>query len=295
MSSSFISHRQLIETALQEFAPEGHLLGTKRLNEAIRFALFPGGKRMRPMLALLGAEVAGCCAKSALPAACATEFLHASSLIFDDMPAMDDADVRRGRPALHLSFGEDTALLTALALLNQAYLLFGATPVLLREAVECIGVNGMIGGQAADLAIRAAGSANQRGRESRNRKTTGLMRLTMTAGAIAGGATSNDVRVLAHCGECLGEAYQTYDDLLDEFCGCEQTGKTARQDARHNRASHVAEFGILASREHVYELTEEAKDCLRAHFGGTDAVLAMLSAIDSVMSHSAAPAGLVSA
>jgi geranylgeranyl diphosphate synthase type II len=295
MSSSTISHRELIETALEEFAPSGHLLGAMRLNEAIRFALFPGGKRLRPMLALMGAEVAGCSTASALPAACATEFLHASSLIFDDMPAMDDADVRRGRPALHLSFGEDTALLTALALLNQAYLLFGSTPALLCEAVECIGVNGMIGGQAADLAIRAAGGASHRGRVSRNRKTTGLMRLTMTAGAMAGGASANDVRVLAHCGECLGEAYQTYDDLLDEFGGCEQTGKTARQDSRHHRASHVAEFGIDASREHVYALTEEAKACLRAHFGATNAVLAMLCAIDRVMSHSAAAAGLVSA
>ena len=295
MSGSHISHRELIEGGLERFLPTGHLLGARRLNEAIRYAIFPGGKRMRPLLALMGAEVAGCSAEAALPAACATEFLHASSLIFDDLPAMDDADVRRGRSALHLSFGEDTALLTALALLNQAYALFGVTPDLLREAVECIGVNGMIGGQAADLEIRAAGTASECGRESRNRKTTGLMRLTLTAGAMAAGAKTKDIRALAHCGECLGEAYQTYDDLLDEFGGCEQTGKTARQDARHHRASHVAEFGIEASRRHVYSLTDQAKDCLVTHFGNSRAVFVLLTAIDKVMSHSASAAGLVSA
>ena len=275
--------RELIETGLQEWVPAGHLLACSRLNEAIQYAIFPGGKRMRPMLALLGARVANCCPEEALPAACATEFLHASSLIFDDLPAMDDANVRRGRPALHLRFGEDTALLTALALLNQAYSIFGSTPMLLCEAVECIGVNGMIGGQAADLAIRAAGKANHLGRESRNRKTTGLMRLTLTAGALACRARSQDVKALAHCGECLGEAYQTYDDLLDEF-----------EDARHHRASHVAEFGIEASREHVHELTDEAKDCLLSHFGATEAVMVLVGAIDKVMGQGSS-AGLVSA
>jgi len=294
MSSSFTGLRELIETELQELVPAGHLLAAARLNEAIRFALFPGGKRMRPILALLGAEVAGCCVRDALPAACATEFLHASSLIFDDLPAMDDADVRRSRPTLHLRFGEDTALLAALALLNQAYSLFGSKAALLREAVRCIGVDGMIGGQAADLAIRAAGDASQLGRENRNRKTTGLMRLTLTAGALACGARAQDVRALAHCGECLGEAYQTYDDLLDEFGGCEQTGKTARQDARHHRASHVAEFGIEASREHVHALTDKAKDSLCSHFGSTEAVSVLLGAIDRVMGQASA-AGLVSA
>ena len=86
MSCSYNSHRELIETGLERFLPTGHLLGAKRLNEAVRYAIFPGGKRMRPLLALMGAEVAGCCAEEALPAACATEFLHASSLIFDDLP-----------------------------------------------------------------------------------------------------------------------------------------------------------------------------------------------------------------
>jgi len=287
-------HHELVESGLNQWLPTGRLLAGGRLNEAIRYAIFPGGKRLRPLLALLGAEVAGRSAREAVPAACATEFLHASSLIFDDLPAMDDANLRRGRAALHLRFGEDVALLSALALLNQAYSLFGCSAPLLREAVESIGVDGMIGGQAADLEIRSAGAGSQRGRESRNRKTTALMRLTLTSGALACHARACDIAALARCGECLGEAYQTYDDLLDEFGGCEQTGKPARQDARHCRASHVAEFGIEASREHVCALTAQAKHAITSHFGDSAAGVRLARAIDLVVGQATA-ASLVSA
>ena len=210
------------------------------------------------MLALLGARACGASAERALPAACATEFLHASSLIFDDLPAMDDADLRRGRPALHLVFGEDMALLTGLALLNQAYAIFGTSPELMREAVQCIGVNGMIGGQVADLEIRNSGVATG-DCVSRNQKTTALMRLTLTAGAIACEASAEDVSVLAHSGECLGSAYQIYDDLLDQW-GCrEVTGKPEGQDLRHHRPSNVAEYGLHASLDQVERLVQRSE------------------------------------
>ena len=144
--------RELIEDALQDFLPLSRLESAARLNDAIHYAVFPGGKRMRPLLTLLGARIAGVPLDDALPAACAVEFLHTSSLIFDDLPSMDDAALRRGSATLHLVFGEDIALLAALALLNQAYALFGSNTCLLAEAVACIGSNGMIGGQALDLA-----------------------------------------------------------------------------------------------------------------------------------------------
>ncbi len=194
-----MSYRDLIECRLRELLPESGLPGSDRLNDAIGYAVFPGGKRMRPILTLLGAESVGGDFDAALDAGCAVEFLHASSLIFDDLPAMDNARERRGLPALHLVFGEDVAVLAALALFNQAYAIFGRSPRLIAEATSCIGVSGMIGGQAVE------------GME----KTTSLLRLALTAGAIACGASSADVRALARCGECLGEAYQLYDDLLD--------------------------------------------------------------------------------
>jgi len=245
------------------------------------------------MLALMGAQIVQGNLDRAMPAACATEFLHAASLIFDDLPAMDDADVRRGRPALHLAYGEDIALLTALALLNQSYAIFGRTPALIREATECIGADGMIGGQAVDLDIRTAGGTPEKF-DSRNRKTTALMRLTLTAGAIACGASDRDVDALARCGECLGEAYQIYDDLVDQFGRCEETGKTANQDARHHRPSHVLEFGSDASRDHVASLIAESKQALYSCFGETEAVRVLTTAIDSIVGKLSA-AGLVTA
>lgn len=248
---------------------------------------------MRPILAMMGARIVHSKIERAVPAACATEFLHAASLIFDDLPAMDDADVRRGRAALHLEFGEDVALLTALALLNQAYAIFGRTPALIQEATDCIGVDGMICGQAVDLDIRAAGGTPDKF-DSRNRKTTALMRLTLTAGAIALGADESDVQALARCGECLGEAYQIYDDLLDEFGCCEETGKTAHQDARHQRPSHVLEFGCEASQDHLASLIAESKETLRSCFGETEAVCVLVGAIDSIVGK-VSTAGLVTA
>jgi geranylgeranyl diphosphate synthase type II len=293
MPYSVADYRRLIESGLEDLLPCSRVRAAVRLNSAMHYAIFPGGKRMRPMLALMGAQIVNGNIDLALPAACATELLHAASLIFDDLPAMDDADVRRGRPALHLVFGEDTALLTALALLNQAYAVFGRTPALIREATECIGVDGMIGGQAVDLDIRTAGGAPQKF-DSRNRKTTALMRLTLTAGAISCGADDRDIEALARSGECLGEAYQIYDDLVDQFSRCEETGKPANQDARHQRPSHVLEFGCDASRDHVSSLIAESKETLFNCFGDTEAVIVLTRAIDSIVGKVSA-AGLVTA
>jgi geranylgeranyl pyrophosphate synthase len=295
--SSVIPYRELIETGLQKWLPLGKLRAADRLNEAIHYAVFSGGKRMRPMLALLGANVTGGSEQQALPAACAMEFLHASSLIFDDLPAMDDADVRRGRATVHLAFGEDIALLTGLALLNHSYSLMSSSPELIREAAQCIGVNGMIGGQAADLELlstESLGSQEPSACRSRNRKTTALMRLTMVAGAMACEASSEAVRALAHCGECLGEAYQIYDDLLDQYGCAEITGKTAHQDARHRRASYPSEYGDAMSRNEAAALIQKSKTTIQEQFGDTLAVRQLMTAIDCIVSN-IADRGLVPA
>src|SRR5215510_3260320 len=165
----------MIEAALEQSLPLSARHGVERLNEALRAAVFPGGKRWRPILTLLGTMTAGGSAQSALPIACAIEFLHTSSLILDDLPAMDDAQLRRGRAALHLIYGEGLAMLAALALLNQAYALLAraGTGRLTEEAARCIGTDGMIGGQAADLDIRAS-RGNSHALASRQLKTTAL-------------------------------------------------------------------------------------------------------------------------
>jgi geranylgeranyl diphosphate synthase type II len=275
----------MIEAALEQSLPLSARHGVERLNEALRAAVFPGGKRWRPILTLLGTMTAGGSTQSALPIACAIEFLHTSSLILDDLPAMDDAQLRRGRAALHLIYGEGLALLAALALLNQAYALLAraGTGRLTAEAARCIGTDGMIGGQAADLDIRAS-RGNSHALASRQLKTTALARLTISAGAIASGADEQDVAALARYGECLGAAYQICDDLLDEFGESATIGKNVGQDARHLRSTVTSQFGAEGARRLALDFLAEGKQALRDRFGERQTVSLLIEAADLVIS-----------
>ena len=247
------SLRGCIEIALEKSLPTSTLPGGEILNEAVRSAVYPGGKRMRPLFTLLAAQAAQVDVARALDAACAVELLHSSSLVFDDLPCMDDAVLRRDRPPLHRVYGEPVALLAGLALLNQAYVLFSTSPALVREAAECIGMNGMIGGQALDLHESKADLA------SRDRKTTALMRLTLTAGAIAGGASPTAVTALAECGERLGRAYQMLDDLMD-----------VQEDDRYSRTAWNVTL------EHVFTEVSACLDGLQSVFGDSSKPLASM-------------------
>lgn len=282
MQSTFDNLRELIERELAAALPLSRLDRAGKLNESLQTAVFPGGKRIRPLLTLLSARLAGASWHCAIPAACGIEFLHTSSLIFDDLPAMDDAYIRRGRPALHLIYGESCALLAALALFNQAYKLFGSCPRLMEEAVACIGSDGMIGGQAVDT----GGTCNSQAAfpfAARNRKTSGLMRLTFTAGAILCNASPEEIESLAHAGECLGEAYQVCDDLLDQQSKCEVTGKTAMQDTRHVRPSHARDFGLTTSMVHVSGLLNTVTETLERSFGTARKTNELLTFIDAIV------------
>lgn len=274
----------MIEAALERSLPLSAQHGAERLNEAMRAAVFPGGKRWRPILTLLGTITADGSAQSALPIACAIEFLHTSSLILDDLPAMDDAQLRRGRAALHLVYGEGLALLASLALLNQAYALLAraGTDRLIAEAARCIGADGMIGGQAADLDIRAS-RGNSHALASRQLKTTALARLTIIAGALAAGADERDVAALARYGECLGAAYQICDDLLDELGESATIGKNVGQDARHLRSTFTAEFGAEEARSMALGLLAEGKQALRERFGERQPAGLLIEAADLVI------------
>lgn len=280
------------EDALRVCLPVSNLYGTHSFNEALEYALFPGGKRLRPIITLLGTMLIGTSAKEAMPIACAIEFLHTSSLIFDDLPAMDEADVRRGRATLHTAFGEGIALLTALALLNQSYSLLAQTAAknsndalrvekLISEAADCIGAKGMIGGQAIDIEIQR-GEINTEILASRNLKTTALMKFTARAGAIAFGADEKDVSALGRFGECLGTAYQICDDVLDELGECEIIGKTVKQDARHLRLTFAG-----ADIEKAYGLAvnsiEEGKTILVERFGNRPDTDLLKDIADSVI------------
>jgi geranylgeranyl diphosphate synthase type II len=218
-------HKSAIEKSLREFLPLAPPKIETRFNEAVEYALFSGGKRLRPVLTLLGAELFGGKPEMILPAACAVEFVHTSSLIFDDLPCMDNSPERRGQTSLHEKFSEGLAVLVGLGFLNASYgLIFvnhAETPkraiAAHGELIECVGAAGMLGGQSVDLALaKGAGDASDFESESvRNLKTSALMRLCLRVGAILSGANDIDLTNLSRFAELLGEAYQLSDDLID--------------------------------------------------------------------------------
>lgn len=265
------SHRDRLEEALNHWLPVSLISGADHFNQALKYAVFPGGKRLRPYLTFIASLLGGASDEQAMRLSCAIEFIHTSSIILDDLPAMDDADLRRNRPALHLVFGEDAALLVTVALLNQAYALFAGSvrwderaerlQELINEAARQIGCAGMIAGQAAEL-LYSGMRADDSILSSRELKTTALMRLMMVAGGIVAGASVADRTALTTFGECLGKAYQIYDDLADTFGKCQSTGKSTGQDSRHRRPTLVDELDNEEVREVARGIVESGKDAL---------------------------------
>ena len=269
-------YKPQIETGLRKFLPLAPPHIETEFNEALEYALFPGGKRLRPVLTLLGAEVVGGNAKSVLPAAIAVEFIHSSSLIFDDLPCMDDAFERRGKLALHEKYGEGLAILVALGLLNASYALVFVNHLELpqraiqahEEIVECVGASGMVGGQSIDLALaKGAASTDSFTKDyafesTRNLKTSALMRLALRLGAILAGADYLQLNSLSRFAELLGDAYQLSDDLLDvrEDNAIFETQKTI-----------ALSYGQDAARLRLQSLTEEAKRVLVENFPASSA------------------------
>lgn len=270
MQGSLQKLQSILERSLLEHLPKCGLIGGRPLDDALRYAVFPGGKRMRPILSILGARIFSDNVEQALPAACGVEYIHTCSLVFDDLPCMDDASMRRGQPALHCVFGEEVALLAGLALLNQSYAIFGNTPALIAEATYCIGVDGMIGGQSLDLAPAGTGAipgqTQQERLAERNRKTSAMMRLALSAGALSCGVPPSDAAALGAAGHLLGQAYQIGDDLIDARQSSQETGKTSGQDGRHGRPSH-SDLGHGTAIDQVAELVETSRRTLIDAYG----------------------------
>jgi len=248
-----------IERALKKSLPLTH---NSLFNAALHDAVFPGGKRFRPTLALLASRLVLADDDHALTAAVAVEYLHASALILDDLPGMDNARERRGRPCLHLVYDEGLAVVVALALLNAAYILVVggisrvsvAAPAAFRELTECVA--DMIAGQAADLAP----SSEPWGEHSEQPwKTSALFRLALTLGPVLSGAEAADVLTLSHFGQLLGEAYQALDD-------CRDIDEDRASQRRGRVATLVIQHGSAAARETAANLMVEARRNLLAYF-----------------------------
>ena len=205
-----------IEAALDQYLPVATTPGAEELNTAVRYAVFSGGKRMRPVLALAASSLIGGDVMHALRIGAAMEFLHTASLILDDLPSMDNSPERRGRPSTHVRFSEGVSVLAAMALLNQTYALLADCPNgrrLVQLACECIGHRGMVAGQTIDL-VQSPGERIEI-RDEHYLKTTALFRLAMLAPVLASHGGKEDCNALAEYGVCAGMAYQLVDDAHD--------------------------------------------------------------------------------
>lgn len=242
----------------------------KRLRESMVYSLLAGGKRLRPLLTLLACEASGGSTKTALPAACAIEMIHTYSLIHDDLPAMDDDDLRRGRPTCHVQFGEAEAILAGDALLTLAFEILARDVKPASIAAACCvdlanaaGAIGMVAGQAADLEAEDVEPTGIEQLESIHRRKTGrLLCAALTMGGRIGGADSELIKCLEHYGRNVGLAFQITDDLLDIVGEQDKMGKGVRKDAVHGKLTYPAFLGIDESRERARALIAEACQAL---------------------------------
>ncbi len=271
--SSLVSE---VEAGLRDLLPAASTR-PDRLHQAMRYSLEAGGKRLRPVLALAAAELFGPRA-AALPAAVAIECVHTYSLIHDDLPAMDNDDLRRGRPTCHRQFDEATAILAGDALLTHAFVLlssaYGDRPALavelVRELSLAAGSTRLIGGQMADMLGERARTATGEDLDYIHRnKTAAMLEVSLVAGGLCGGAGSEAVDALRRTGEHLGLAFQIVDDILDATRTSAELGKTAGKDAAVGKLTYVNVHGLAASRDSAARSTTLALESIRALPGDT--------------------------
>ena len=254
----FAAYQALVNTELDRLVIDDGSMVSK----SMAYTVGAPSKRVRPVLTLLAAELCGGTAAPAVPAAAAMELVHASSLILDDLPSMDDAPLRRGRKANHLEFGEAIAILAAFGLLNLAYRTLARTyePAVSARLTsilsDAVGVEGLIGGQAIDLSATAQQINFETLERIHRGKTGALFSAAATAGAIASGASSDVVRSLAAYAKNLGLAFQIIDDLLDVQGNPAETGKAARGDVK--KTTFVSFSGVEGARQLAAELCQTA-------------------------------------
>ena len=262
--------QQRIEATLDEVLPrrEGP---TAKLVDAMRYSLFAGGKRLRPILVLAACEAVGGNTDPALRPACALEMIHTYSLIHDDLPAMDDDNFRRGIPTNHKVFGEASAILAGDALLTEAFVLLSrpcpeltpATQIqLVNIAAAASGRDGMVGGQMVDMAAEGQENSIDTVNFIHKHKTGALIRASLQMGAIIGGADDTQLQQITTFGRHAGLAFQIADDLLDIEATQEQLGKDVGSDQQRGKATYPAVVGIEEARCQATELHQAALEAL---------------------------------
>jgi len=250
--------RRMIEQAMDRYLPS-EKTEPETIHKAMRYSVFAGGKRLRPILALASFELVNGKGTYIIPAACALEFLHTYSLIHDDLPCMDDDDLRRGKPTLHKVFGEGMAVLAGDALHALAFeiLLKTKNSDVLEEVVKAIGTQGMIGGQVADLEAEGKKISPSQVEYIHSHKTGALIKASIRVGAMLGGADRKKLDALSRFGQKIGLAFQITDDILDVEGKEEVIGKKTGAD--QTKATYPKVFGLEKSKKMARELAQSAK------------------------------------
>ncbi len=264
--------RDRVDRVLDEVLP-GEDSYPESLNRAMRYSVFAGGKRLRPLLCIAGCEAVGGEPDKALKTAAAIEMVHTYSLIHDDLPAMDDDELRRGKPTCHRKFGEAVAILAGDGLLTAAFGVIAADPglapwqrnALVAELSLAAGPAGMVAGQVADMESEGRNFALEDVDYIHEHKTAKLIEMSVSAGAMIGGGNNQDMEAVREYGRSLGLAFQITDDVINASGG-EESGKSTGTDAARGKAVYPALFGVSGSRERAVKLCGDAITAL-AGFG----------------------------
>jgi farnesyl diphosphate synthase len=263
------SETEAVEEALQNWVPADAPAG---LGQAMRYGVLDGGKRVRPLLVLAAAQAVQGARECAMRAACAVELIHAYSLVHDDMPCMDNDVLRRGKPTVHVQFGEAKAMLAGDAMQALAFEVLTPDDVpelpprlqarLCSLLARSAGHAGMAGGQAIDLASIGRPLGEDALRDMHHRKTGALLQASVLMGAACGDATAAQWQALSDYGDALGLAFQVVDDILDVTQASATLGKTAGKDIDNNKPTYVTVLGLDAARRHATDLRDKAQAAL---------------------------------
>ena len=260
--------RQRLESALETTLPAADR-EPRRLHQAMRHAVLGGGKRLRPALVLAANQCCGGSMETAMPSAVAVELIHAYSLVHDDLPAMDNDDLRRGRPTCHVAFDEATAILAGDALQTLAFEALGTTRAapdqvleMMRVLAEASGHHGMAGGQALDLDATGEQPSIEALETMHRRKTGALIEASLVLGAVTANASETSISALRQFARAIGLAFQVQDDILDVEGSAEKTGKPQGSDSNQNKATYTSLLGIEGARQRLDSLSESADTAL---------------------------------
>jgi geranylgeranyl diphosphate synthase, type II len=265
LQAFFEQDRLAVDAALERFLPPD-TTPPPSIHAAMRYSVFAGGKRIRPILCLETARIFASDLGPVFHPACAIEFIHTYSLIHDDLPALDNDDLRRGKPTCHKKFGEAIAILAGDALLTLAFETIAAAPVepprrvaMVSEIASAAGtVNGMVGGQVADLEAEGRRIAPEMLEYIHRSKTAALIRASVASGALCAGAPDDDVERLRRFGDAIGWLFQITDDILDVEESSAALGKTAGKDLAQQKATYPAIHGLERSRKIASDLAAKA-------------------------------------